>query len=39
LIAAVTYLVRFRQGKWRSMRVIEQPASNMEDALAVAAAD
>ena len=23
LIAAVTYLVRFRQGKWRTMRVIE----------------
>ncbi len=25
LIAAVTYTVRYRQGKWRSMRVIEQP--------------
>jgi MATE family multidrug resistance protein len=39
LIAAVTYLVRFRQGKWRSMRVIEQPASNLGDALAVAASE
>jgi MATE family multidrug resistance protein len=36
LIAAVTYLFRYRQGKWRSMRVIEQPAE-MEDAFAAAA--
>jgi MATE family multidrug resistance protein len=25
LIAAVTYVMRYRQGKWRAMRVIEQP--------------
>jgi MATE family multidrug resistance protein len=25
LIAAVTYAARYRQGKWRAMRVIEQP--------------
>jgi MATE family multidrug resistance protein len=35
LIAAVTYTVRYWQGKWRSMRVIEQPA-DVENALAVA---
>jgi MATE family multidrug resistance protein len=38
-IAAVTYLVRFRQGKWRTMRVIEQPAAELRDTLAVAAAE
>jgi len=25
LLAAVTYVLRYRQGKWRAMRVIEQP--------------
>jgi multidrug resistance protein, MATE family len=25
LLAAVTYVIRFKQGKWRSMRVIERP--------------
>jgi MATE family multidrug resistance protein len=34
LIAAVTYLVRYRQGKWRQMRVIEQPAGGLPEALA-----
>lgn len=29
LIAAVTYVLRFRQGKWRSMRVIETPAATL----------
>jgi MATE family multidrug resistance protein len=36
LIAAVTYVIRYRQGKWRSMRVIEQP-TGAEDSFAVAA--
>jgi MATE family multidrug resistance protein len=36
LIAAATYFVRYRQGKWRQMRVIEQPAA-MDEPLAVAA--
>jgi MATE family multidrug resistance protein len=35
LIAAVTYSVRYWQGKWRSMRVIEQPAQ-LDESLAVA---
>lgn len=29
LIAAVTYVLRFRQGKWRAMRVIETPAATV----------
>jgi MATE family multidrug resistance protein len=37
-IAAVAYLVRFLQGKWRGMRVIEQPAE-VADALAVAVSE
>jgi MATE family multidrug resistance protein len=36
LVAAGTYLVRFRQGKWRQMRVIEQPAAGLSEALAEA---
>jgi MATE family multidrug resistance protein len=35
-LAAVTYLVRYRQGKWRRMRVIEQPAPGLVDAYAEA---
>jgi MATE family multidrug resistance protein len=37
LIAAVTYLIRYRQGKWRAMRVIEQPAELVGETVAVAA--
>jgi MATE family multidrug resistance protein len=32
-LAAAIYLVRFRQGRWRSMRVIEKPATEVADAL------
>jgi multidrug resistance protein, MATE family len=38
-IAAATYLVRFRQGKWRQMRVIETPGTETADSQAIAAAD
>jgi MATE family multidrug resistance protein len=38
-IAAATYLVRFRQGKWRQMRVIETADIETADAPAIAAAD
>jgi MATE family multidrug resistance protein len=34
-IAAAIYLARFLQGKWRRMRVIEEPAPQLADALAV----
>jgi MATE family multidrug resistance protein len=34
-IAAAIYLARFLQGKWRRMRVIEEPATQLADALAV----
>jgi MATE family multidrug resistance protein len=37
LIAAVTYTVRYRQGKWRTMRVIEQPGTTLGEPQAVAA--
>jgi MATE family multidrug resistance protein len=37
--AAIIYVVRFRQGKWRAMRVIESPDSSLpDDALALAEA-
>jgi MATE family multidrug resistance protein len=36
LLAAVTYLVRYRQGYWRKMRVIEQSAPELTETLAVA---
>jgi MATE family multidrug resistance protein len=36
LLAAVTYVLRFWQGKWRAMRVIEQPEA-VGSAMAVAA--
>jgi MATE family multidrug resistance protein len=36
-LAAAIYLVRFLQGKWRRMRVIEQPGLALGDALAAAA--
>ena len=39
LIAAVTYFVRFRQGKWRSMRVIETVPDDSIDAMTIAALD
>ena len=39
LIAAATYLVRFRQGKWRRMRVIEQPAPEGSETLSAAVAE
>jgi hypothetical protein len=29
LIAAATYTIRYRQGKWRTMRVIEQPSTTL----------
>jgi MATE family multidrug resistance protein len=35
-LAAAIYLVRFLQGKWRRMRVIEQPALGLVDAFAEA---
>jgi hypothetical protein len=37
-IAAITFFLRFRQGKWRSMRVIERDneAGSMDPAVAVA---
>jgi MATE family multidrug resistance protein len=38
-IAAATYLVRFRQGKWRQMRVIETDAAASADPAVIAAAD
>jgi MATE family multidrug resistance protein len=38
-IAAATYLVRFLQGKWRQMRVIEQPVAELGEALVLGAAD
>jgi MATE family multidrug resistance protein len=37
LIAAVTYFVRFRQGQWRQMRVIEEPGTLDEELAAVIA--
>jgi MATE family multidrug resistance protein len=39
LLAAVTYLIRYRQGKWRTMRVIEQPAAEPTDGLLAATAE
>ncbi len=33
-LAAAIYMVRFLQGKWRGMRVIEQPATGLGDAQA-----
>jgi multidrug resistance protein, MATE family len=39
LIAAVTYFVRYRQGKWRGMRVIESPSDDSIDAMTIAAVD
>jgi hypothetical protein len=36
LIAAVTYFVRFAQGQWRQMRVIEMQVAATENAVAVA---
>jgi MATE family multidrug resistance protein len=39
LIAAVTYFVRYRQGKWRRMRVIETHATEAGDAISMATAD
>jgi MATE family multidrug resistance protein len=38
-IAAATYLVRFRQGKWRQMRVIETADIAAADTPVIAAAD
>jgi MATE family multidrug resistance protein len=38
-LAAAIYLVRFLQGKWRRMRVIEQPAPGLGEALAVTAGE
>jgi MATE family multidrug resistance protein len=35
-LAAAIYLVRFLRGKWRRMRVIEQPAAGLVDAFAEA---
>lgn len=35
--AALTYFLRFRQGKWRAMRVIEQRPTVLLDGVAVAA--
>jgi MATE family multidrug resistance protein len=35
LIAAVTYTVRYRRGKWRSMRVIEQPGTTLGEPVGV----
>ena len=37
--AALTFFVRFRQGKWRSMRVIESRDADETETLAVAAAE
>jgi MATE family, multidrug efflux pump len=36
LISAITYFVRFRQGKWRSMRVIEPDITRTAEALGAA---
>jgi MATE family multidrug resistance protein len=33
--AAIIYFVRFRQGKWRAMRVIESPDAELPDPLAL----
>jgi MATE family multidrug resistance protein len=38
-IAAVTFYARFRQGKWRSMRVIDQHIQSNTDTLEVAATE
>jgi MATE family, multidrug efflux pump len=37
LIAAVTYFVRFQQGRWRQMRVIEQQAEDASNVVATVA--
>jgi MATE family multidrug resistance protein len=38
-IAAITFYARFRQGKWRSMRVIDQHIQNESDAFEAAAVE
>ena len=38
-IAAITFYLRFRQGKWRTMRVIEMDGAEEADPLAIVAAD
>lgn len=39
LIAAVTYVLRFRQGRWRAMRVIESAAGTPHDGSPLIAAE
>jgi MATE family multidrug resistance protein len=38
-IAAITFVVRFRRGKWRSMRVIESPEAGLPEILPAPAAE